>query len=569
MATEVGEMAKIARVSDATRAGGGVPARPAARPGRGSGVMGRVADVMKGLAALAVLGLLAGAAAAAPTQGGTLTIGLDQEPPTLDPQASPSASTFVIDADVAESLLYEGPNGKVVPWLASAYQVSPDGKMFTFTLRSDAAFTDGAPVNAEAVKWNLDRVVDKNYKAGIALAALTGYAGTTVVDDHTVRVAFSAPFAPFLTYLASGWLGLVSPKSTPGQGTAVNLRPVTSGPFSVTEYQAADHITLSRNASYTRRAPWSDHQGAPRLDRIVWKIIPEAGTRVTTIQSGETQMIAFQSVPASVLPGLAQDKRLRVEKTPYPGVPRIWLLNARLAPTNDLKVRQAIEYGVNRAALVESVYKGLATVACAPLTRYTLDDPSFCKTYGYDARKAAQLLDEDGWRMGPDNIRQKDGRPLSIVINSINYGAGNLPEIELLQGQLLGLGIDARIKSQARAPWFEDNLHCTTNGPVLFLRDPDMNGVFSLFDSVNIGGNFNWSCYANPEIDRLLAEGRETYDPAKRRAAYLSVERIVMDQAVAVPLFDELAVYVMRNNILNTKYNYSAYPELSDVSIQK
>jgi len=519
--------------------------------------------------AVAVAAAAGSGLSAAPTQGGTLVIGLDQEPPTLDPHASPSAVTYQIISDVTESLLYEGADGKIVPWLATGYKLSPDGKSFTFTLRQDATFSDGAPLNAEAVKWNFDRITSPGYKAGIALTALTGYAGSTVIDDHTVRINFKAPYAPFLTYLAGGWLAMLSPKTTPAEGDAVNQKPVGSGPFVVSEYAPKDHITLARNPQYTRRAPWSDHQGPPYLDRIVWRIIPEAGTRVTTVQSGETQMISFQSVPAAVLPRLIADKSLRVEKTPYPGVPRTWLLNVRLAPTNDLKVRQALEYGLNRAAFVESVYKGLGTVACAPLTLYTLNDPALCKTYAFNPQKAAQLLDEAGWKMGSNNIRQKDGKPLALVINSINYGAGNLPEIELLQGQLLTLGVDARIKSQARPPWYEDNYHCATNGPVLFLRDPDVNGLYALFASVNIGGNFNWACYANPEIDRLLAEGRVQFDPAKRRALYLRIEQILLEQAIAVPLVDELSVWVMRGTVKRTAYNYSAYPVLSDVYIAK
>jgi peptide/nickel transport system substrate-binding protein len=313
--------------------------------------------------AAAAIALAVETAAALPTRGGTLVIGLDQEPPTLDAQASPTASTFVVDADVAESLLYEGPNGQIVPWMATAYRVSPDGKTFTFTLRTDATFADGTPVDADAVKWNFDRVVSPSFKAGNALAALSGYSGATAVDAHTLRVTFSSPFAPFLTYLAAGWLGLVSPASTPGGGTAVNRRPVTSGPFEISEYVAGDHVTLERNASYMRRAPWSDHAGPPYLDRIVWKFIPAAGTRVTTVQTGETQMIAFQSVPATVLPRIEADKGLRVDETPYPGIPRIWLLNTRLAPTNDVRVRQALEYGVNRAALVDALYKGVGSVA--------------------------------------------------------------------------------------------------------------------------------------------------------------------------------------------------------------
>lgn len=519
-------------------------------------------------AAVAVLALT-GPGVGAPVQGGTLTVGLDQEPPTLDPHASPSAVTYQIISDVTENLLYRGLDGRIVPWLATNYKISPDGRSFTFTLRPDATFSDGTPVTADAVRWNFDRIVNPNFKAGGALTALTGYTGSTIIDAHTVRVNFKEPYAPFLTYAAGGTLSLISPKSTPAQGDAVNQKPVGSGPFVVSEYVSKDHVTLSRNLQYNRGAPWSDHQGPPYLDKIVWKIIPESGTRVTTIQSGETQMISFLSTPAAVLRRLEADKNLRVEKNPYPGAPRIWLLNVKLPPTDDLRVRQALNYGVNRAAFVDSIYKGVGALACAPLTRHMLDDPSLCAVYPYDPAKAAQLLDEAGWRMGPNNIRQKDGKPLAILVNSINYGGGNLPEVELLQGQLLTLGIDARIKSQARPPWYEDNYHCATNGPVMFLRSTDWDGLFALFGSVNVGGNFNWSCLASPEVDKLLEEGRNQFDPVKRRAVYLKIEQILLTQAVAVPLVDELSVWVMRTTVQGTKYNYSAYPILSDAYIVK
>jgi peptide/nickel transport system substrate-binding protein len=520
-------------------------------------------------AMILTLALAGSGVVAAPMPGGTLTVGLDQEPPTLDPHASPSAVTYQIIASVTENLLQEGLDGKIIPWLAAAYKVSPDGKAFTFTLRKDVKFTDGAPLNAAAVKWNFDRIVDPNFKAGGALATLKGYAGATVVDEYTVQVNFKEPYAPFLTYAAGGTLSLISPKTTPTQGDAVNQKPVGSGPFTISEYAPKDHITIARNPQYTRRAPWSDHQGPPYVDRIVWKIIPESGTRVTTIQSGETQMISALSTPAAVLARLESDKNLRVERNPYPGAPRIWLLNVTLPPTNDLRVRQALNYGVNRAAFVESIYKGLGMKACAPLTQHMLADPSLCATYPYNPAKAAQLLEEAGWKMGPNNIRQKDGKPLVILINSINYGAGNAPEIELLQGQLLGLGVDARIKSQARPPWYEDNYHCATSGPVMFLRATDWDGLYALFSSATVHSNFNWSCYANPEIDRLLKEGLAEFDPAKRRAIYLRIERILIEQAVTVPLVDEFSVWVMRSNVRGTKYNYSAYPLLSDVSIEK
>jgi peptide/nickel transport system substrate-binding protein len=521
------------------------------------------------LAALALAGMGTGtpAAVAVGAAPATLTIGLDQEPPTLDPQASPSAVTFQIITDVTENLLYEDVNGRILPWLATAYKASADGKSFTFTLRRDAKFSDGAPVNAEAIKWNFDRIVNPNFKAGGALLAIKGYAGSTIVDPYTVQVNFKAPYAPFLAYAAGGTLSLVSPKTTPTQGDAVNQKPVGSGRFVVDEYVAKDHVTLVRNAQYNRQPPYGRRAGPAGVERLVWKFIPESGTRVTTIETGETQMINFQAVPAAVLTRLEANKALRVEKNPYPGAPRIWLLNVRKPPTNDLKVRQALLYGVNRAAFAGSVYRGIGTAACAPLTQRLLATPTLCSKYAYDPKKAAQLLEEAGWRMGPNNIRMKNGQPLTIEINSINYGGGNLPEAELLQGQLIQLGVDARLKSQARPPWYEDNYHCATNGPLLFLRDPDWNALSALFDSTNIGGNFNWSCYANPEVDRLIAQGRGEFDAAKRRATYQRLEAMLMDEAVAVPLVDELSVWVVRNSVHGTTYNFSTYPVLGDVTV--
>ena len=522
------------------------------------------------LAAVLILALAGTWAGAAPTRGGTLTVGLDQEPPTIDPHASPSAVTYQITSSVMESLMFMGTDGKVVPWLATAYKISPDGKSFTFTLRKDAKFSDGTPVNAAAVKWNFDRIVDPNFKAGGALLSLTGYAGSKVIDDYTVQVNFKEANAPFLIYASGVTLGLVSPKTTPAQGDAVNQKPVGSGAFVVTEYSQKDHVTIARNPDYNRKAPWSDHQGPSYLDRIVFKIIPEPGTRTATIESGETQMISTINFPAAVLARLEKDKNFRVERNPYQGAPRLWALNVTIPPTNDLKVRQALNYGVNRAAFVESVYNGLGKAACAPLTQAMLPAPALCAQYAYNPQKASQLFDEAGWRIGPSNIRVKDGKPLTILINSINYGAGNAPEIELLQGQLLQLGIDAKIKSQARPPWYEDNYHCATNGPVLFLRSIDWDNVmYGLFSSATVHSNFNWSCYSNPEVDKLITDGKAEFDPAKRRAIYLRIEKILIDQAITVPLVDELSVWVMRGNVKGTTYNYSAYPILTDVYLAK
>src|SRR5216684_6861903 len=249
---------------------------------------------------------------AAAQGGGTLVVGLDQEPPTLDPHASPSAVTYQVIASVAENLLYRGAYGKLVPWLAESWTVARDGRSVTFKLRRDVKFHDGTPFNADAVKFNFDRIVDPKFKAGGARAALTTYTGSKVLDEYTLQVNFETPYAPFPNLAASGPLSIVSPRAVRETGDQVHTRPVGTGPFMVTEYVAKDHTTIVRNPAYTRKAPWSERSGAAYLDSIVWKFVPEAGTRVTTLESGETQAIYF--IPAQSLPRLEKNPGLRIEK---------------------------------------------------------------------------------------------------------------------------------------------------------------------------------------------------------------------------------------------------------------
>src|SRR5256714_10454142 len=244
--------------------------------------------------------------------GGTLVIGLDQEPPTLDPHASPSAVTYQIIASVTENLLYKGRDGKLQPWLAESWSASKDGRSVTFKLRRDVKFHDGTPFNADAVKFNFDRIVDPKFKPGSSRAKLAGYAGSRVLDEFTVQVSFETPYAPFLTYAAAGTLSMVSPKAVRETGDQVHTRPVGSGPFMIKEYVAKDHTTMVRNPAYNRKAPWSDRAGAAMLEGVVWKFVPEAGTRVTTLESGETQGIYY--VPPQALPRLEKNAAFRIEK---------------------------------------------------------------------------------------------------------------------------------------------------------------------------------------------------------------------------------------------------------------
>ena len=522
-----------------------------------------------GIAILMTLGgvLPPSPARAADAPGGTLVIGLDQEPPTLDPHASPSAVTYQIIASVTESLLYKAPDGKISPWLAESWTPARDGRSVTFKLRRDVKFHDGTPFNADAVKFNFDRIVDPKFKAGGARAQLAGYAGSKVVDEFTVQVSFETPYAPFVTYAAAGTLSMVSPKAVRETGDQVHTRPVGTGAFMVKEYVAKDHTTIVRNPAYARKAPWSDRSGPAHLDAIVFKFIPEAGTRVTTLESGETQGIYL--VPAQSLPRLEGNKSLRVEKMPWPGVPRIWLLNITKPPFGDVKVRRAVNHAVDKEAFLATVYKGTGLKAFAPLTAVMMDEPSLRQSYPFDPAKARALLGEAGWQPSGDGIRAKGGQRLEIVLNAIEYGGGPDPTAQLIQSSLRDVGIDLKIKAQARPPWYEDNYRCATHGPVMFLRSTDPDGLFALMHSSLVGGNFNWSCVKDAKLDKLLEEGRRESEPAKRRSIYLQIEKLAIDEALTVPLVDELSVWAFRSNVQGVKYNFNAYPVLSDAVLRK
>jgi peptide/nickel transport system substrate-binding protein len=327
----------------------------------------------------------------------------------------------------------------------------------------------------------------------------------------------------------------------------------------VESYTAKDNATIVKWADYNRQAPWSDREGPPYLDRIVFKFIPEPSTRVTTVETGETQLVT--AVQSQDLPRLEENEDLMVVKTPWVGVPRILIFNTSLAPTDELEVRQAASLAIDRQALVDTVFAGLGEVAIGMLTRVMLDDPSLSQPY--DPEQAKQLLEDAGWT--GDGVRQKDGQNLEFILNVVDYGGGAPPEAQLIQANLNDVGFDCQIKAQARAPWYEDNYNCATHGPLMFLRSGDYDGLYALFHSSLIGSNFNFACLNDPEVDEMLEQGRAETDPDARRQLYLDLEIKLNEMAVAAPLVDEYSVWAGSASIQNLSFNGYTYPVFTDV----
>lgn len=498
-------------------------------------------------------------------QGGTVAIAVDQEPPTLDPHASPSAITFTMTSSASESLLYLTDKRELVPWLAASYESAADGKSVTFKLNKDVTFQDDTPFNADAVKWNLDRIVDPNFKAGASLSSLSGYTGTDVVDDMTAKVNFDAPFAPFVSYAASPFLVFLSPDGTKNQGDKVQTNPITSGPYKFTEYVAKDHATMERWDGYKRKAPWADHDGPGFLDSIVWRFVPEAGTRSTTLESGEVQVATPLS--AEDIQHFNGSKDVTTQSASWVGVPLTMLINTQKAPTDDVKVRQAINYAIDKQGMINTLFKGTGEAAISYLAQALLPTPDLKSRYAFDLDKAKQMLDDAGWTVDSGDIRSKNGEQLKIILNTIDYGGGADPTSQLIQGQLRSAGIDVEIKSQARPPFYEDNYNGATHATTIFLRIGEYDALYSLFNSKYIGANFNWSRLNDPDVDKMLEDGRQETDATKRKQVYVDLINKLMDIAPGVPLIDQYSVWGMRSNVSGLKFNGFTYPIVTDMSL--
>ena len=149
------------------------------------------------------------------------------------------------------------------------------------------------------------------------------------------------------------------------------------------------------------------------------------------------------------------------------------------------------------------------------------------------------------------------------MLNAIEYGGGTDPTAQIIQASLLDVGIDVKIKAQARPPWYEDNYRCATHGPVMFLRATDPDGIYSLFHSSLVGANFNWSCVKNAKLDQMLEQGR------RERSSGAQYWHEKLPRGATVPLVDDLSVWAFRAGVTRVKYNFNAYPVLNDVIIKK
>jgi peptide/nickel transport system substrate-binding protein len=516
--------------------------------------------------ALASLSMLL-AGCCAPTKAPVhIVYGLTLAPTGIDPHIHASSELGIPLTSVYDTLVYLDPDtGDFVPGLAKDWEISDDEMTYTFYLRDDVTFHDATPFDAEAVRFNLDRITSPDLASQKARFMLGPYERTEVVDEHTVRIHLSEPFAPLLDSLSQVYLGMASPTAVQKWGDEYQLHQVGTGPFIFAEYVPQDHLLLRRNPDYAWGPSVYRHTTA-QVDEIEFRFFVDPATRSPALETGDADVMG--EIPPQDASRLAENDAFRIEAVPIPGASLMFFLNTTRAPLDDIRVRQALLYGTDRQAIISTIFRDTSPVAYGPLAQNTFGyEPAVRDYYAYDPSQAAALLDAAGWTdTDGDSIRDKDREPL--MLDMVSMGWGYMPEV----GQLL------------TAQWSELSIGVNTSPPVSYAEaleiasegrhhlipfnlsgsDPDILRKF--FHSQ---AGFNWSKVNDVEMDGWLEAAARTSNRNERESLYSQVQLRVIDQALVIPIRDYTNLNGINDRVQGLRFDAQGwFPWLIDVTVE-
>lgn len=496
----------------------------------------------------------------------SITVAVTMGDGRLDPHVLTRWEVLYVLSSVYDTLLYQRADGSFTAGLARAWQVSPDGLTYTFDLRDDVHFQDGTPFNAEAVKYNFDRIRalgTRSLKAGPLTAAVDH---AEVLGPYRVALHLKHPDSGLLFSLSLPFVAMVSPTAAQRWGDNYDMHQSGTGPFRMAEYVPGDHYTLERNPDYHWGPDIYDHAGPAYLKRVTFRFLPEPTTRAPALQAGDFDMVL------DLLPGDAHrieaDPRLALSRARLSGQPAFWFINTAKPPTDDLRVRQAILYGVDMEAGVHAIMRGQNPAAHGPLSAVTPDyDADVAGLYPYDPDRAKALLDEAGWSdHDGDGIRDRNGKPLSIDVSMVNWGE-SAPFSVLLQSQLRALGIQVNLEMMDFSVEILAGQRGTKN--MLFMGGSGYSASDSIapfFDSANADDGFAWSKSHDPLLDDMIHRAGTALDAADRTRYYDEAQMRIMQQALMLPIYDYVQLIGVTRRIKGLRWlSVGLVPSLHDV----
>ncbi len=501
----------------------------------------------------------------------TLIFARGGENNSLDFASTTDGETSRVTMQIFESLLeYDKDSFNVKPGLASDWKIEDDGTRYILDLVQGVKFHDGTDFNADAVIFNYERWADKNHPHHYAdegfaytfyqtlFGGHKGDAGHIIkeinkLNDHQVEFVLTKPYAPFIQNLAMASFAIASPKSFEDYGSKIIENPVGTGPFMFKEWKRNESITLVKNPNY-----WKE--GLPKLDTVIFKTIPDNSARYTALKAGQIDIM--DGLNPDDVNGVESDSNLKLYKRTANNVGYLGF-NTQKAPFDDPKVRVAMNYAVNKEALITGLYNNLAVPAKGALPPGYLGYNDSVQEYSYNPEKAKQLLAEAGYEEGFtfDLWTMPVARP---------YMPDPQKAAEVLQADFAKIGLTANIVSMEWATYLDE----TTKGKhdVFMLGWSGTNGdpdyfLNPLLSKNSIPGG-NRAQYANDEVTELLIKATEVTDVAERESMYQKALEIMHNEAPWIPLVHNTPVLASGSNVLNYVPHPSTSESLAEVDLE-
>jgi ABC-type transport system substrate-binding protein len=474
---------------------------------------------------------------AVPQQGGTLVISLGTDVPIFDSIYASGIPNLGIIHLVSQGLTRVNPTGgdpKVLPVLAESWEQSADGETWTFHLREGVMFHDGTPFNAEAVRFNImDRMLNPDAGA-LAASAFNMIESVEVVDEYTVNIHTDGPFAGLPAQLAYSPMAMNSPTQVQALGNEdYHTAPMGTGPFKFVHHIKGQEVLVEANEDY-----WD---GAPYLDAIAMRPIPETAARLLALEAGESHVI--YNVPPRDAQRYMDDPSLGIDVLTPPQQRTIFVgMNNKWGPFQDERVRQALNYAVDKEAIIDNILLGLTQPMDSPLPPASACYQS-TMTYEYDPDKARDLLEEAGYGDGFEA--------------TLHYGAGRFlldsEVVEAVQSYLADVGVDVEViplewaafQATWKKPFEENEIQMFFVGWGNPTVDPDL-GTYTYVEASWPPG-LNAMFYSNPDLEELIPAQRAAVDPDDRCEIVDEIQQIIMEDAPSIFMYYEPQVHAKRS----------------------
>ncbi len=509
-----------------------------------------------------------------PSNGGDIIFLIDSLGDTWIPNNS-AISSFQghIWGHVTDKLVYVDADGKASPWLAERWEQNDNATEFTLHLKSGVTFSDGTPLDASAVVANLDIWYAGRKSEGINPIGLfpKTYDHAQAVDAATVKVFFKKPTLGFIPTLGYHGSILISPKTIAQSASqqADLSKTSGSGPFVVDSWKEGDFVRLTKRKDYNWGPAAVGHTGPAFLDSITYKLVSEPSLRVASVQSAQAD-VGYNASPQE-LQSLKEDG-FTIATPRYLGFVNGWAINTKLAPYDDVKVRQALQAGINRQEIIDTVYTPDWKLATSFIQSNVPGATDHSELLAYNPDKAEKLLDEAGWAKGADGIRTKDGKQLTLILNSNPYLATSKSIDELIAQQLGKIGWKVDIRAYDVVTFGQK---VTYGGPAVPAYEVtrsfiDAGTVASILTNANNGENW----FALDERDTKLNELRDKIAGAGsvdvRNPLLDELQKYVLEQGYFIPRTQIVQrIYVQSPKLKGEVYNGVAYASYYTASISE